>query len=905
VLRTTLAPLRTTVGRALPIFGATVAARSPDSDVVDVNIRSRMTLNEIVYDPIYGDLIPQAVYLGTQLAPYAPAPGVATMPVPVDLPFDADVPFVSLFGIGNVAVHDDVSRKLWVDIDFDLGKDFDETIGGICFGGYPYVPGYVDASGESSANFGLPRELRLSWSSYAAQGFVDADDGLTSQEPVSHSGVHILATGPVRAGRLRLRLSDFPRLLISVRPQVTGNVAVTEAWGFAIPYLYLFAYEESTRYRPHVPAGLLAAVETPPSHKLSYFDPLPDPGGSHYAGTSPDVVLRAAPGLYAVFSAASLFGQRRSLQIAGETVDEFFTSTRLQSGAQLRLTIEQSEEEPRCVAAIRLSYPDVLFMKNAPPLDLSTLDVEIYELDPTEGVSPVDPHRDLASDRYTLRLFSKKAVRPSPDGFVCRLLRPSCSRRFAVVFTCPQNDKGRRVALTAIELLQSSHVDVAQRPSRTQTVRALHFRIYGEELAADYARLGDDGFTLSVEHVVAGDRRETLFEARTLLDLLQLPSARLTANRRFEETVHEEVEEEVITHAGGHDDHRTRTSSDGWARSETGTRPDGLAVTWPGAALDGPPPGNGFTSFSSAESRAQTRQLPPSAAAIDVALSNAVDTIATKLGVTLPAFTSTTNDLIADSTADGLSWQTVIWPAVLSPADASVTGLTIYALPPIVGSLISAIDAATAVLTAAPSGDFDLSAVEQFRDALIGLFAGAGPLAWISGVGISVNSGANLSESAGIGVTVSGGGNYGGSISVNTQVPTVTHNVTVGRTGTIVKQAQATGYSYSQLLTKRLDAASLRVDYDGGLLKRRTKRDVDVDARTTRRSNGAEVYWQGGRMDVVTGTIPLDVTLPGTAGQLYRTTDEAVRVRFANGIGESLRVDLRFDVVEDLIRDDY
>ena len=63
--------------------------------------------------------------------------------------------------------------------------------------------------------------------------------------------------------------------------------------------------------------------------------------------------------------------------------------------------------------------------------------------------------------------------------------------------------------------------------------------------------------------------------------------------------------------------------------------------------------------------------------------------------------------------------------------------------------------------------------------------------------------------------------------------------------------------------------------------------------------------WQSEIADIITGTIPLNFTLPATAGKLYPTTDDSLRVRLGSGVGSSVSVDIWFDIVEEYIKDDY
>ena len=80
--------------------------------------------------------------------------------------------------------------------------------------------------------------------------------------------------------------------------------------------------------------------------------------------------------------------------------------------------------------------------------------------------------------------------------------------------------------------MQSADVALAPRQSRTQVLHTLNLRLVGPELAQDYSRIGPDVFTLYVEHLVAGERKDVLFSAESLLDLLQSGAARIYSNQR-------------------------------------------------------------------------------------------------------------------------------------------------------------------------------------------------------------------------------------------------------------------------------------------------------------------------------------------------------------------------------------
>ena len=91
---------------------------------------------------------------------------------------------------------------------------------------------------------------------------------------------------------------------------------------------------------------------------------------------------------------------------------------------------------------------------------------------------------------------------------------------------------------------------------------------------------------------------------------------------------------------------------------------------------------------------------------------------------------------------------------------------------------------------------------------------------------------------------------------------------------------------------------------EGSTLNRRITRRAPPDG-DRQRITGAEVMWQGELMDIVTGSIPLNLTLPALASKAYRTSDETVRVRLAGPLGSGIEVDVWFDIREEAVRDDY
>ncbi len=61
-----------------------------------------------------------------------------------------------------------------------------------------------------------------------------------------------------------------------------------------------------------------------------------------------------------------------------------------------------------------------------------------------------------------------------------------------------------KLAIRNFELVQSAHITIAPRMSRTQTIQNMHFRLIGPNLADDYSMLGSEDFTFALERLVAG-----------------------------------------------------------------------------------------------------------------------------------------------------------------------------------------------------------------------------------------------------------------------------------------------------------------------------------------------------------------------------------------------------------------
>ena len=893
MLHQSVMPMRATVGKPLPIVSVRIANRSTETNDFGITWRVHTDLNDIAEDPVYPAFLPDSLLFGSPPATFTPRTGMSSMPLPVDLPFHPSAGFAALFCVGT-RVQEDISRRLWVDIEVELDPGNELPLGGIVYGGHPFVPYYITSRGENSANFGLPREIRISWpgrlQEFEEGQFLDAESALVNEEPTSHSGVHILATGPIVTNRFTLRLSGFPRFVRKTQPQASG-VGMEEMWGFAIPFLFAFAYEEGTRYRPRVPAGLLAAVQVPPNLEHSYFS-VPDPASAAlFPGPCADFVARNPPGFqFYANSAASMFGQRRTFTVGTSLVEECFASGPLNPGDEVRIYVEQAEENDRCLSGFRIRYPGWMFEQATRETLLAKL--AVYELDPVEGVSPVQVGLDPRKDKYAKCIFEDDKMLPDPlQAYLCRFRRPTSCRYLALVFTCLAPG-GKRLIIQNLDLMQSAHVTVTPRPSRTQQIGSMHYRIVAPQLGDDYARLGSDGFSFSVERLSAGERKEVLFSANSLLDLVQSGNARMLTNNRYEETEVDVSTEDAVT-LKGHDQRTSRTRTTGWRLNQTGVgvawdRDDDGNLALPQdqqLPVDSTPDTRGFQAYGNTEIRTHGKQLGVQ--------GGGDDNVARKL-ITGP---QGINQLLAASGAEGIFlddhllrdyiWDATVWQGSSLEGDPMVDGLLNLSFPPWM-AFMDGVNTLAALVEGLgrelPTGPTPVTQ-EQIQEAL-----STSPLGILNGLNIGV------------------GFNYdvvSGNVSMGQLAPLVNRSFSTGTTGTIVRQGSLTGHSYSQSKNSGYDGASVYTDYLGGQIYRGITRTLNLPGTLKNRRAAVEIYWQGRAVDIVTGSIGVNILLPATSGKIYRATDDSLCVRFPNGIPPDIEMDVWFEIDEEIVRDDY
>ena len=200
MLPTGLYPLRTIVGDSVPVLtnkggpAVRVVEQTPDAKAIGLEFAfaARPDFDAAVGDNSYYERFLPVREGGVR----RPGPGMATYPR-FTTPFPFSAPFVSLSALATRPADARASRKLAVTLSITL--EHARIIGGIFFRGFPSLQTRLLASGESTANFGLPREISVTAGGYeiaqAAQlewNYPDADVSVTRQEIISHSGLQFI-----------------------------------------------------------------------------------------------------------------------------------------------------------------------------------------------------------------------------------------------------------------------------------------------------------------------------------------------------------------------------------------------------------------------------------------------------------------------------------------------------------------------------------------------------------------------------------------------------------------------------------------------------------------------------------------------------------------------------------------
>jgi hypothetical protein len=158
------------------------------------------------------------------------------------------------------------------------------------------------------------------------------------------------------------------------------------------------------------------------------------------------------------------------------------------------------------------------------------------------------------------------------------------------------------------------------------------------------------------------------------------------------------------------------------------------------------------------------------------------------------------------------------------------------------------------------------------------------------------------------GFSVSGGGQAiaGGSISFSSPgvwVPQLTHSSLAGTSGQIAKSASRAMTSVSQATSDGYDHTIVRSEVESGSSSRTVTTERQLDQGEQRRATGPQVRWRGRYVDIITGSIPVGVTLPSPRAETYDDLDQSISVEFDN-IAADIEVDIWFDVTEHIVPDE-
>jgi hypothetical protein len=606
----------------------------------------------------------------------------------------------------------------------------------------------------------------------------------------------------------------------------------------------------------------------------------------------------------------------------GKFIRECFVSDLLQPNESVTLYLQQGEELERCIAGLKALFimlpedatterkaekianllgvgtPDsqlsdeertviedalaVIFRIPVETNFCEKIGLRVFELDPIEGVSPASIALDNKSDptnKYAALLidtqiddFEEVIYSQFLKGIPFR--RTSSSKYFAIEL----KNKGRKngqIAIYSLQLVRSAHVSVQPRPAKTQQIKTMYYRIIGAELADDFSKLGDEGFNFSIERVVAGQTKNVLYSAMSVLDLLHTGGARIQSNARRRAI---EFEKSLITDDGIADSNFERRksyqNSSGWRSNETGEGIDGNEFNNNSGIIIKPV--KAFATYGNNETRTHNESLFPVDQGPWRFLKNYFGLIS---DLTSRGFLKPQDVLNSTNNLHHGGWLNRNWKGV------SREELRILGTNSISASPFSQLRALNDLIAATDEIENPLDLVATLGELYLGTLA------------CVATGGASSS------LSISPGG-VGASLGFQ-PYPQLSHATLYGTSGNIVKQAFETGYSFGQFLARSADIVDSKSLILGGEMKRIiTRREVpNTDMERVR---GAEIMWQDKIQDIITGSIPLNFILPATATKMsFRTADDALRVRFNSGFSPSIEVDFWFELTEETIRDDY
>lgn len=806
--------------------------------------------------------------------------------------------------------------------------------------------------------------------------FIDSEYAYTRQEIISHSGLNYLTIDPVKTNLFLLTITDLPFIpkvidldaIPENADRLDDSLLIKGFKGFAIPYLYFFEYKESTKRDARLHAGLMGVKSN------ATFSSTEDTSESRLRKAFPEYEFNyeingTNRGVYMLFTAHSALGQQRifdiynrpSIGVFGDKNDlkECYVSDVLEANENVTLFLQQGEEYERCIAGLKAlflllpdddetekfaekfaNYSGVGIDDNELSVEERTfiegfianlfhlpekinfcerIGIKVYEIDSLAGMSPASIElnskyatllADIAIDDFSDVIFSQ-FLKGIP------FKRVSSSKYLAIELTNLGEESGQ-IAIHSLQMIRSAHVSVQPRPAKNQTIKAMHYRLIGAELADDFSALGNEGFNFSIDHQVAGQSKDIIYSANSLLDLLHTGGARIHSNVR-----RRAVEEEISNAVGGitdnYDERKSSARMSGWRRSETGEGV--LNGGWHGANRP-----SEFESYSSAEMRTHNETLSPQEDVpewkANAIIGNAmyypfepIESINNQIpsGKTMKEFLdSLSSDGVLDQFLLGSNQILIptynevllyngfekIWKGI--DTGHNHNALKVRGMKTVNSSPFGLNTAGKNILQALEGlrNNNGFQIAENIGDILTGATALVGGIN-IYGIAAMNSLGMGLMLTVGgLGVTFST--SSGGLI-----LPSFTYTNSFGTQGNIIKQANKTGYAYSQYLNNSFDEGST----ESKTIESKSRRIVtrkEVPKRDNERIRGSEVMWQGKIQDIVTGSVPLNITLPATATKMnYGTADNTIQVRFNSGFSSSVEVDFWFEIIEEGITDDF
>ncbi|MFN7688086.1 MAG: hypothetical protein ACK5OP_10175 [Sphingobacteriales bacterium] len=697
-------------------------------------------------------------------------------------------------------------------------------------------------------------------------------------------------------------------------------------------------------------------------------------------------------GVYWVYTAHSALGQRRQINFPYHNLSlpqelselpssekkkmltECFVSDLLQPGEKLTIYLQQGEEMDRCIAGLKALFlllpedpsleriaeiwanfnglnitnnqmsavdrnllEDILAIYLTLPTEINFCErfgVRIYEIDPAEGVSPasVDLNSKYASllASITVEEFQDVIFSQFLKGIPFR--RISNSKYFALEFTNTGLEPGQ-LALYSLQLIRSAHVSIQPRPAKNQQVKAMHYRIIGPELADDFSKLGNEGFNFCIDRVSAGQTKDILYSAMSLLDLLHTGGARLHQNVRrraiefemsenFRDSKQKDEKYKIKKFIGDNlsginfENREIDNQNIAWRTVESGKD-----VNW--TLEKGDPNFEEFETYSGMETRTRTEQvsslLDPTFDQIQKLRDQLQILVGNLAGGRLVEFDTASNKIFKNKLQGGT------YSGIWKPFEKFgfnqnnlplLPGYQTLNIPPYFLEIVDNVN----LLLNSLQVDLgtDLSALTNLNSALnirsVAIDNLISKLALVNGVSMGINGGGGLglSEVGALALAAVIGApspvipslSGGASFSISSNLTTALRSSTNGAAGTVTQSGQDLKYSINRTKQEGYDNNLSHSEMNDAEQKRIVTRR-ELLGRDTERVRGAEVLWQDEIQDIITGSIPLNFTLPASATKMnFRTVDDSLRVRFNSGFSTSIQVDFWFELTEETIKDD-